>query len=164
MDRLPLVAGPSPHLILSTISTLSLRWMSWERPALTSLSRSNRALKIWLKQETTKLKERTEIQLNKRAMQEAASAEKTSAEYQRLSWNALCKSITGIIDRVNITNIKQIVPELFSENLIRGRGLFARSIMKAQAASYRLCQCLLRLWPSSIQNCLRLESWCWWRM
>ena len=36
---------------------------------------------------------------------------------------------------MNITNIKQIVPELFSENLIRERGLFARSIMKAQAAS-----------------------------
>ncbi|KAF8811941.1 MIF4G-domain-containing protein [Phlegmacium glaucopus] len=70
-----------------------------------------------------------------RAMQEAASADKTSAEYQRLSWDALRKSITGIVNRVNITNIKQIVPELFSENLIRGRGLFARSIMKAQAAS-----------------------------
>jgi pre-mRNA-splicing factor CWC22 len=44
-------------------------------------------------------------------------------------------SITGIVNWVNITNIKQIVPELFSENLIRGRGLFTRSIMKAQAAS-----------------------------
>ena len=70
-----------------------------------------------------------------RAMQEAASLDKTSPEYQRLSWDALRKSITGIVNRVNITNIKQIVPELFSENLIRGRGLFARSIMKAQAAS-----------------------------
>ena len=70
-----------------------------------------------------------------RAMQEAASADKTSAEYQRLSWDALRKSITGIVNRVNVTNIKQIVPELFSENLIRGRGLFARSIMKAQSAS-----------------------------
>ena len=70
-----------------------------------------------------------------RAMQEAASLDKSSPEYQRLSWDALRKSITGIVNRVNITNIKQIVPELFSENLIRGRGLFARSIMKAQAAS-----------------------------
>jgi len=70
-----------------------------------------------------------------RAMQEAASMDKTSTEYQRLSWDALRKSITGIVNRVNITNIKHIVPELFSENLIRGRGLFARSIMKAQAAS-----------------------------
>jgi pre-mRNA-splicing factor CWC22 len=70
-----------------------------------------------------------------RALQQAASADKSSPEYQRLSWDALRKSITGIVNRVNITNIKQIVPELFAENLIRGRGLFARSIMKAQASS-----------------------------
>ncbi|PCH38399.1 MIF4G-domain-containing protein [Wolfiporia cocos MD-104 SS10] len=70
-----------------------------------------------------------------RALQEAASKDKTSAEYQRLSWDALRKSITGIVNRVNIANIKHIVPELMQENLIRGRGLFARSVMKAQAAS-----------------------------
>lgn len=70
-----------------------------------------------------------------RALQEAASKDKTSAEYQRLSWDALRKSITGIVNRVNVQNIKNVIPELFSENLIRGRGLFCRSIMKAQAAS-----------------------------
>jgi pre-mRNA-splicing factor CWC22 len=70
-----------------------------------------------------------------RALQAAASQDRTSAEYQRLSWDALRKSITGIVNRVNVGNIKHVVPELFSENLIRGRGLFARSIMKAQAAS-----------------------------
>ncbi|KAI6129043.1 armadillo-type protein [Pisolithus croceorrhizus] len=70
-----------------------------------------------------------------RAMQAAAATDKSSQEYQRLSWDALRKSITGIVNRVNIANIKQVVPELFSENLIRGRGLFARSVMKAQAAS-----------------------------
>ncbi|KAJ3504958.1 hypothetical protein NLJ89_g7666 [Agrocybe chaxingu] len=70
-----------------------------------------------------------------RAMQEAAAADKTSPEYQRLAWDALRKSITGIVNRVNVANIKQVVPELFTENLIRGRGLFARSVMKAQAAS-----------------------------
>lgn len=70
-----------------------------------------------------------------RAMQEAAAKDKSSPEYQRIAWDALRKSITGIVNRVNIVNIKQVVPELFSENLIRGRGLFARSVMKAQAAS-----------------------------
>lgn len=34
-----------------------------------------------------------------------------------------------------MSNIKAILPELFSENLIRGRGLFCRSMMKAQMAS-----------------------------
>ncbi|KDQ59686.1 hypothetical protein JAAARDRAFT_127159 [Jaapia argillacea MUCL 33604] len=70
-----------------------------------------------------------------RALQAAASSDKTSPEYQRLSWDALRKSITGIVNRVNIANIKHIIPELFQENLIRGRGLFARSVMKAQASS-----------------------------
>jgi len=70
-----------------------------------------------------------------RALQAEAAKDKTSPEYQRLSWDALRKSITGIVNRVNITNIKQIVPELFQENLVRGKGLFARSIMKAQSAS-----------------------------
>ena len=70
-----------------------------------------------------------------RALQAAAAQDRSSAEYQRLAWEALRKSITGIVNRVNVGNIKHVVPELFSENLIKGRGLFARSIMKAQAAS-----------------------------
>ncbi|CCU75647.1 pre-mRNA-splicing factor [Blumeria hordei DH14] len=61
--------------------------------------------------------------------------DKSSKEYQRMAWEALKKSINGLINKVNISNIKHIVPELFGENLIRGRGLFCRSIMKAQAAS-----------------------------
>lgn len=61
--------------------------------------------------------------------------DKSSKEYQRMVWEALKKSINGLINKVNVSNIKYIVPELFGENLIRGRGLFCRSIMKAQAAS-----------------------------
>jgi len=61
--------------------------------------------------------------------------DKNSKEYQRMAWEALKKSINGLINKVNVSNIKYIVPELFGENLIRGRGLFCRSIMKAQAAS-----------------------------
>lgn len=69
-----------------------------------------------------------------RALQ-AQITDKTSKEYQRMAWEALKKSINGLINKVNVSNIKHIVPELFGENLIRGRGLFCRSIMKAQAAS-----------------------------
>ncbi|KAI5287088.1 pre-mRNA-splicing factor cwc22 [Ascosphaera aggregata] len=61
--------------------------------------------------------------------------DKSSKEYQRMAWEALKKSVNGLINKVNVSNIKHIVPELFGENLIRGRGLFCRSIMKAQAAS-----------------------------
>ena len=69
-----------------------------------------------------------------RALQ-AQITDRTSKEYQRMSWEALKKSINGLINKVNVSNIKHIVPELFGENLIRGRGLFCRSIMKAQSAS-----------------------------
>ncbi|KAI9632942.1 MIF4G-domain-containing protein, partial [Dioszegia hungarica] len=70
-----------------------------------------------------------------RALQAEASKDKSSPEYQRLSWDALRKSINGLINKVNTSNIKHVIPELFGENLIRGKGLFARSVMRAQASS-----------------------------
>ena len=65
----------------------------------------------------------------------AALKGNASPEFQRLSWDALRKSINGLINKVNIANIKQLVPEFFGENLIRGRGLYCRSVMRAQAGS-----------------------------
>ena len=61
--------------------------------------------------------------------------DQSSELYQRLSWDALKKSLNGLINKVNTANIKNIVVELFTENLIRGRALIVRSILKAQAAS-----------------------------
>ena len=61
--------------------------------------------------------------------------DKSSVEYQRMTWDALRKSINGLVNKVNASNIKNIIPELFAENLIRGRGLFCRSCMKSQMAS-----------------------------
>jgi pre-mRNA-splicing factor CWC22 len=66
---------------------------------------------------------------------QAQITDKSSKEYQRMAWEALKKSINGLINKVNVGNIKFIVPELFGENLVRGRGLFCRSIMKAQGSS-----------------------------
>ncbi|PKI68293.1 hypothetical protein CRG98_011323 [Punica granatum] len=60
--------------------------------------------------------------------------DKTSTEYQRLAWNALRRSINGLVNKVTATNIKNIIQELFAENLIRGRGLFCRSCIKSQMA------------------------------
>ena len=61
--------------------------------------------------------------------------DKNSVEYQRISWEALKKSINGLINKVNVANIAIIVRELFKENLIRGRGLLCRSVISAQTAS-----------------------------
>ncbi|KUI55544.1 Pre-mRNA-splicing factor cwc22 [Cytospora mali] len=69
-----------------------------------------------------------------RALQ-AQITDKTTKEWQRMAWEALKKSINGLINKANSPNLKLIVPELFGENLVRGRGLFCQSIMKAQAAS-----------------------------
>lgn len=52
-----------------------------------------------------------------------------------MAWEALKKSINGLVNKVNTANIKFVVPELFGENLIRGRGLFCQSLLKAQHAS-----------------------------
>jgi pre-mRNA-splicing factor CWC22 len=61
--------------------------------------------------------------------------DKKSIEYQRINWDALKKTINGIVNKVNVANITNIIPELFSENLVRGRGLFCRAVIKAQQAS-----------------------------
>lgn len=44
-----------------------------------------------------------------------------SVAYQRMSWEALKKSINGLINKVNISNIIDIIKELFQENIVRGR-------------------------------------------
>ena len=61
--------------------------------------------------------------------------DKSSVEFQRLAWEALKKSIHGLVNKVNIPNIAQVVRELFKENIIRGRGLLCRSVMQAQLFS-----------------------------
>lgn len=68
-------------------------------------------------------------------MMQAQITDKSSAAYQRLSWEALKKSIHGHINKVNTGNIAIIVRELLKENIVRGRGLLCRSIIQAQAAS-----------------------------
>jgi len=69
-----------------------------------------------------------------RAMQESIT-DKSSTAYQRISWEAIKKSIHGIVNKVNVSNISIICRELFGENILRGRGLLSRSILQAQGAS-----------------------------
>lgn len=40
---------------------------------------------------------------------------KTGDQYQRMTWDALRKSLNGLINKVNVKNIKDILPEIFSE-------------------------------------------------
>lgn len=45
------------------------------------------------------------------------------AEYQRLTWEALRKSLNGLINKVNVSNIKLIVPEVSSFTRLPGQPL-----------------------------------------
>ena len=56
--------------------------------------------------------------------------DKASEQFQRLAWEALKKSINGLVNKVNSPNIGIIVRELFAENIVRGRGLLCLSIMQ----------------------------------
>ncbi|MED6284777.1 hypothetical protein CHARACLAT_022442 [Characodon lateralis] len=68
-------------------------------------------------------------------MMQQQITDKSSLAYQRMSWEALKKSINGLINKVNVSNIVNIIQELLQENIVRGRGLLARSVLQAQAAS-----------------------------
>jgi len=46
-------------------------------------------------------------------------------------WEQLRKSINGMVNKINVSNISNIIMELFNENLMRGKGLLAKAIMKA---------------------------------
>ncbi|CAI5737206.1 unnamed protein product [Peronospora destructor] len=67
--------------------------------------------------------------------QEEKNCDVASEVTQRRTWDALRKSLNGLINKVNVTNLSHILPELFHENLVRARGLLVRAIMKAQLAS-----------------------------
>ncbi|XP_023232118.1 pre-mRNA-splicing factor CWC22 homolog isoform X1 [Centruroides sculpturatus] len=68
-------------------------------------------------------------------MMQGQICDKSSESYQKIAWEALKKSINGFINKVNVSNLKVIITELFKENLVRGRGVLVRSLMQAQAVS-----------------------------
>ncbi len=70
-----------------------------------------------------------------RMLKDIKNMDKNTPEYQKYMWEMLRKSINGIVNKVNVSNIQNIIMELFNENLLRGKGLLARSIMKAQMAA-----------------------------
>ena len=67
--------------------------------------------------------------------QQKIPTDPANEQFQLLHWEALKKSLNGLINKVNASNIQPVVQELFQENLIRGRGLLVRSVMRAQQAA-----------------------------
>jgi pre-mRNA-splicing factor CWC22 len=62
-------------------------------------------------------------------------SDKSSEEYQKLMWELLRKSLNGIINKVNISNLPNVIYELFNENLLIGRGLLTKALIKGQLAA-----------------------------
>jgi len=55
---------------------------------------------------------------------------------QRETWETLKKDIHGTINRINISTLKPLLSSLFEKaNLIRGRGILARTLLKASITS-----------------------------
>ena len=85
--------------------------------------------------------------------------EKSSVDYQKMMWEMLRKSINGIINKVNLSNIQNVIYELFNENLLRGKGLLARAIIKAQMASPNFTHvyaCLVAVLNTKLPDIARL--------
>jgi len=56
--------------------------------------------------------------------------------YQRENWHTLKKTINGTINRLNTTTLKPLLSSLFSSaNLIRGRGILAKTLLRAAMTS-----------------------------
>ncbi|KAJ2268152.1 pre-mRNA-splicing factor cwc22, partial [Coemansia sp. RSA 2522] len=73
--------------------------------------------------------------LKRKMMADAASRGDAKEVQQRESWDQLKKRINASVNRANIGNIKDIIVELFGANLVRGRGLLCRLLMRAQSQS-----------------------------
>lgn len=87
------------------------------------------------------------------------SKNSNSEKYQRLMWDMLSKSIKGIINKINISNISNIALELFNENLIRARGLLAKTIIKSQKLSpafTHIYACLINIINSKLPDIVRI--------
>ena len=54
-------------------------------------------------------------------MMQAKITDKNSVQYQRIAWEALKKSVHGLINKVTASNVIEICKELFQENIVRGR-------------------------------------------
>lgn len=58
-----------------------------------------------------------------------------SVEYQRQEWDKLKKKINAVVNKLTCSNVSDLVIEMLECNLIRGRGILARSWIRAQMAS-----------------------------
>lgn len=64
--------------------------------------------------------------------QQLANEHERAMLKQQQAWLTMKKRINGVINRINTSNIKKCAKDLLQLNIIRGKGLFCKSIMRAQ--------------------------------
>ena len=65
----------------------------------------------------------------------ADSSSPSSPAFQQLRWDDLRRSLHGLVNRLTSSNLTELLPLFFQHNLVRGRGLLIKSLMKAQLLS-----------------------------
>lgn len=65
-----------------------------------------------------------------------------SPEYQLRLWTALKGSIISCLNKADATNVPPLVVDLFRENLLWGRGLLCRALMRSESAAPTLAPVL----------------------
>ncbi|KAL2234288.1 UNVERIFIED_CONTAM: Pre-mRNA-splicing factor cwc22 [Sesamum indicum] len=65
--------------------------------------------------------------------------------HQISKWLSMEKTITGLVQKLNLSNIRFIASEILNQDLIWGRGLFCRAVMKSQVGSPRLYAALVAM-------------------
>ena len=58
-----------------------------------------------------------------------------SEKQQRILFESLRRYLFSLVNKANASNLISVLPELFKENIVRGRGLFCHALLSAQEAS-----------------------------
>ena len=58
-----------------------------------------------------------------------------SEKQQRILYETLRRYLFTLVNKANASNLVSVLPELFKENIVRGRGLFCHALLIAQEAS-----------------------------
>lgn len=72
--------------------------------------------------------------------------DKSGPQFQRMTWDALRKSLNGLINKVNVQNIKEILPDIFRE---------VHNSLPDRTLSFAGCLCLP---PSFLSYCVSNRS------
>jgi pre-mRNA-splicing factor CWC22 len=75
----------------------------------------------------------------------AAASDAEERAFQREYWDALRRSLMGIVNKTTAHNVAFTAREILRENVVRGRGLFCRAVLRAQNHSPELTPVLAAL-------------------